>query len=129
MQALADAILPAVKTAVAPVPAETWRVEETDFGGVTSVVVPSVWIRPPSTSAGAKPAQNRYRQGLVIIDIWAHSWDAVEVVEASLAWLNGHVTDAGHHYRLESGIPVLEPDAAHLTLTFGVLYDDMRGVA
>lgn len=120
MRDLATAILDAVRTSVAPVPAEDYR-EDT-------LSVPWLWIRPPSTSTGTKPAQTRYRQGLVLIDIWADSWEQVEEMGASLAWLNGHVTDAGYRYRLESDIPVLEPDAAHLTLTYGVLYDDVRGL-
>lgn len=120
MKALADAILPRIRTSVDPVPAEDYRDDP--------VSVPWVWVRPPSTSTGTKPAQTRYRQGLVLIDIWADSWEQVEEMGASLAWLNGHVTDAGHRYHLESDIPVLETGAMHLTLTYGVKYDDLRGL-
>lgn len=120
MKALADAILPRIRTSVDPVPAEDYRDDP--------VSVPWVWIQPPSTSTGSKPAQDRYRQGLVLIDIWADSWEQVEDIEASLAWLNGHVTDAGYRYRLQPSVPVLEPGAAHLRLTYGVLYDDLRGL-
>lgn len=126
MQALADAILPAVKAAVSPVPAETWRVEETDFSGVTSVVVPSVWLRPPSTSRGPYATLYGVKDGLLIIDVWHHSRAQVQTVVDSLAFLDGHAPahKLGPRYRLESNAPVDESDAYHTTLTYSVMYLD-----
>lgn len=124
-KSLVDAILPAARTAVAPVPCEDYRLDP--------AASPSVWIRPPSSLGPAPDYMPGWKRALLTLDIWGNSWQEVEDIRVKLEFLDGHslVTQGtleGILYRLQGVNPVFEPDAAHLVATYAVTYFDM-GVA
>ncbi len=113
MQALATAIVNAIKEAVAPVEADLYRPE--------TVEVPFVWVRPPSSSRGPLPGFSPQKSGLLTIDAWHYSLEDVAGIYDALRWLDGYSTGS-MTYHEESAIVVPEPDSQHLTVIWSVAY-------
>lgn len=104
--ALATAIEPEIRTALAPMPGGYYRVENAD--GVAAV--PSWWLRADS-SAGINAVQDT---AMVVLDIWHESvgdlYDALGALSYLRRW---SPPSGGSHYNRESILPVHEEQGGH----------------